>query len=54
VRRVVALALAVVGQSLLAAFDPSLALVPAFATFAAAAALVVADSAPAAARAGST
>lgn len=40
-RRLAALALAVVGQALLATLDPSLAAVPAFATFAGAAALVL-------------
>ena len=40
-RRLSALGLAVVGQALLASLDPSLAVVPAFATFAGAAALIV-------------
>jgi hypothetical protein len=40
VRRAAALSLAVVGQALLASLDPALAAVPAFATFAGAAALI--------------
>jgi hypothetical protein len=40
VRRAGALSLAVVGQALLASLDPSLAALPAFATFAGAAALI--------------
>jgi hypothetical protein len=41
VRRLGALSLAFVGQALLAMLDPSLAAVPAFASFAGAAALVL-------------
>jgi hypothetical protein len=41
VRRLGAIGLAVVGQALLAALDPSLAALPAFASFAGAAALIV-------------
>jgi hypothetical protein len=40
VRRLGALALAVVGQTLLAALDPSFAALPAFATFAGSAMLI--------------
>jgi hypothetical protein len=43
VRRFAAIGLAVVGQALLAAFDPALAALPAFASFACAALLVQAS-----------
>jgi hypothetical protein len=43
VRRVVAIGLAVVGQALLASLDPTLAALPAFATFAGSAALIAAQ-----------